>query len=178
MLWVLRWDSRFRFVPTTSRCIVQKSPPCVYILVLLSVTEFMLTGQVLWTGPNRRQNETFTEGAPVPCCNCCEDAKWETEHLHGFKQRPHEQHWFVTHPTLTLTLPSKVDLNWYTPVEKSTKPKASDLVTNWTGVVHKEVYPATVGMDLHWSELGLINYSVLCRHCASLDVHKLRRTLG
>lgn len=73
----------------------QKQPPvfalwahCVWLI---------LTGQVFWTRPNRRQNETFPEGAAVSCRNRRQDSKWQTEHLHGFKQQPREQHRFVTH---------------------------------------------------------------------------------
>lgn len=72
----------------------------------------MLTGQILWTGPNRRQNETFTEGASVSRRNCRQDTEWETEHLRGFKQQPHDQHRFVTqHNGLASDFATKVDLN-------------------------------------------------------------------
>lgn len=76
--------------------IVLSKKLCVYVLGSLTMTDILPTGQVLWTGPNRRQDETFKEGSPVSFRNCHQDTERETEHHHWFQQQPGEKHRLVT----------------------------------------------------------------------------------
>ena len=68
-----------------------KRLPCVHIL-----TGALLTGQVLRTGPDRRQNEAFAEGAAGFYRVYRQDTERETEHLHGIKQPPQGWHGIMT----------------------------------------------------------------------------------
>lgn len=125
-------------------------------------------GEVLWTGPNRWQNETFQEGASVSCRNCCQDAQWEAEHLHRFiKQQPHKRYRFVTpEPPANFCLRHHSGFKLSRYCCKANKE-----------YLHIHNQDSSASIAVAWLKRTGVNYSSIntLTHCHSGDGHKIEK---